>query len=478
MILGLRTSWGLSISDQITTEIGGAAHEHQRCVRNRRRLIHVLVFALFGLLSSCTLLAQSEMPEAELRDIPFKTWLSSNDKAEIPWQIRAVPGGLSEYQRLTATVEVRVSERTMARHSAGSLVCFAEFTDANGQRYENHDVWNRKRAKLGPNTDYLSFVFEAFVLPGKYTVAIALYDTATKEHSTAHRILHVRTLDKDSLAASWSDLSPVEFRSRELLPEDITDDLKFSVTTRQPIRIEILVNLTATYAASGSTAMYRRTSDALLPELAVLSALSVSNGDAGITLLDLSRQMVLYESDTGYDLDWIRLREALKAIDPNKVSLSSLQSEKQEAQFFLAQVMRRVSAETPSGNGTQPLHVLIVLSGPMEFPKGEDLHPVSPAADCRCRVFYIRRLLVPWSFPAVEILPPPGAGSAEATRLGAYPPPLPFPERASGPCPSNNCNFDRLAKSLAPLRPQVFEVKSPLEFRKALSAILANLEQQ
>src|SRR4029077_4674944 len=120
----------------------------------------------------------------------------------------------------------------------------------------------------------------------------------------------------------------------------------------------------------------------------------VPKGTLNVAVLDLTTQKVIFQQDAVHDLDWPKLGAALKEAGPNKIDIHALENRRQNAQFFVAQVSRRIetgASKAPS----DPLPILIVLSGPMAFESGEDLHPVELAGKPDARVFYIRYLSVP-----------------------------------------------------------------------------------
>src|SRR4029077_555601 len=115
----------------------------------------------------------------------------------------------------------------------------------------------------------------------------------------------------------------------------------------------------------------------------------VPKGTLNVAVLDLTTQKVIFQQDAVHDLDWPKLGAALKEAGPNKIDIHALENRRQNAQFFVAQVSRRIetgASKAPS----DPLPILIVLSGPMAFGSGEDLHPIELAGKPDAEVFYIR----------------------------------------------------------------------------------------
>jgi hypothetical protein len=101
--------------------------------------------------------------------------------------------------------------------------------------------------------------------------------------------------------------------------------------------------------------------------------------------------------------------------------------------------------------------VLIVLSGPMTFAKGQDLTPIEATPEPGTRVFYIRYYSLVPSRGGPPQMGPPG-------RL----PPI------AGP---GGLIEDSLERTLKPLAPRLFNVTTPTEFRSALAAIIGEISQ-
>ena len=202
----------------------------------------------------------------------------------------------------------------------------------------------------------------------------------------------------------------------------------------------------------------------LVPALKVISQIEVRNGSINVTLLDLERRKVSFAQEEVRTLDWERLKAALLVNDPNKIDVHALENHEQNAQFFVSEIRKRLertetNGDVPLGLEAEPTKVLIVLSGPMAFPKGQDLRPIEAAPEPGSKVFYIRYL------SSASI---PSAGDTGARRRGHESPRCPMPPRG----PSTE---DSLARTLKPLAPRVFDVTNPTEFRSALASIIGEI---
>jgi hypothetical protein len=448
------------------------------------RAISILIF--LAMLAAPGIFAQDEGENGGLPPIPFDALIAGNDTAQIPWEVLAGEWGLTAQQRLRATIEVRIPARQMAsRLGTGKLIFMAQITDSQGHAYRNHQEYDLAALKLPPGTQYLSVAFNAFVLPGDYQLAIALYDTATKEYSVAHRDMRVAAIRNDPLPELWNGLPSVDFWPTRDPMETMQAKLSLALQTKRRIHVEVLLNTTFTKGVNPSKSLYDHSLTILAPEFETLAQVSPANGKLDAAALELTDRKVLFEQDGVTTLDWQRFADSLVTVNPGVISASSLQNQPREAEYFTGEVMRRISSEggQPDDRGTNALRVLIVLTGPMSFPIHEALRQISAEGDCGCRVYYIRSHTVGPSSPVMP-LDDQNQDTALPPARGHNPPQLPQLDGSGAPttppsdaCPANACNYDELENTLAPLRPRVFDVYSPMDFRRALASILSDVGQ-
>src|SRR5207245_253474 len=151
--------------------------------------------------------------DPEFASVPFDKWLTGADQAPIKWTARMLPAGLSSFQRLLAGIEIKVDGADLARRRGeGQLMIFVQLTDEKGATYQDHGAIGLAKVEEGLKSSDVVYTESVFVLPGDYRVAIAIFDTATKEHASRKDKLHVPPLKNDPLPGSWRDLPPVEFR--------------------------------------------------------------------------------------------------------------------------------------------------------------------------------------------------------------------------------------------------------------------------
>ena len=366
-----------------------------------------------------------------------------------------------------ARVEVQMDGAELARRRGkGQLVIFVRLTDAEGRPYQDHGSIDLEKIEEGIRNQNVTYAESAFVLPGDYRVAVAIFDTATGEHSAKQEKLHVPAPKNDPLPDAWRDLPPVELIPHAEPPDSwylptVAGRLHLPAETRRPVQIAVMVNLTPSERLSHSQQVPERNLGALLPALKVISQMAVRNGSLSVALLDLARRRVTFHQEDIHNLDWPALRDSLKEADAGTIDVKSLEDRHHKVEFFEAQVRGRIRpvAKEKSSGAAAPARVLIVLSNPVEFESGEDLQPIRLAPESDCRVFYIRYHphIVP---PAV---PPPALARGRRQRPGLPPPAI------------RETQIDQLAPTLKPLGPQLFDVETPEQFRKALATTLAGI---
>jgi hypothetical protein len=358
----------------------------------------------FGLTAALCLIGGAESISAQngsldpaFKTIPFDSWIDQGDQAHIRWTAHVLPVELSNHQRLQAKIDIQVDGNELARRRGkGFLVILVQFTDSDNRIYQTHEAIDLQLIKDDIGRSNISYIPAAFVTPGDYRISLAVFATATGEHSAMRLPLHVNPAKNDPLPSAWQDLPPVEIVPAAQSPDDlflpnITGRLHLPLETRRPVRVEILVNASPIAASEplGTEQTGNRSLTSLIPALKVIANTSVRNGALNVAVLDLTTQKVIFQQDAVHDLEWPKLGAALKEAGPNKIDIHALENRRQNAQFFVAQVSRRVEGGAPKSQ-TDPLTVLIILSGPMAFTSGEDLHPIELAGKPEAEVFYIR----------------------------------------------------------------------------------------
>jgi len=403
--------------------------------------------------------------------------LKGGGEAHLRWSAEISASRLGVQQRLVVVLSVRIDgAEFVKRNIPGQVVVFLEIRDQDDRVFRTHRALHFDELKNAGALAAVSLDQYTFILPGDYQVAAAVYDAQSKEHVLKKMKLHVPELARDPLPGSWRNFPEVEFVTITEPPDgwfmpEISSRLSLPVQNARPVRVEVVVNESPTELATrrvGRT--ISRNMGNLIPALKALSQMEIRNGSIDVTLLDLERRKVSFNQEQVSKLDWPRLRAALLDNDPNQIDVHALENHEQNAQFFVSEVRKRLDStesngDVPLGLTADPARVLIVLSGPMAFPKGQDLRPIEAAPEPGTRVFYIRYY-------------PPRPNFQSEPQLEGMHPRGRLPPAPNVPAPvRGGATEDSLARTLKPLAPRIFDVTTPTEFRAALAAIMAEISQ-
>jgi hypothetical protein len=400
---------------------------------------------------------QDGSPDSIFSTIPFEQWLNENNQARIRWTLHLSDPELSSHQRLIVNLDVQVEGSELARRRGeGQLMILVQLSDSKSRTWQNHQAIDLDRIQAGIKPDNAVFTQPFFVLPGDYRVSVAVFYSASGEHSIIKRNLHVAPLKNDPLPDIWSDLPAVEFPGpqssfdRWYLPS-VAGRLKLAVETRHPMNVALLVNLTPPERFSASTGMQNRNLEALLPATKVLSQVEWHNAKFSLELLDLARRRVTYRQENNLEnnqtLDWSKASSALDHVNPGIIDARSLANRRYSADFFLNRISRQIifpneAVRTP--------RVVIVLSSTVFFEPGVELRAIRLASRPDVTVIYIRYHLRP------AVLVDPTGRPRRTYTTGVE---------------------DELAPLLKPLAPRIFDVATPEQFRRTLALVLSLIAQ-
>lgn len=405
------------------------------------------------------LLATGGSPDAVFSPLPFEAWLSQNEQAHIHWTVRISDIELTNYQRLSTRVEIEVDGPELAkRRGKGQFLMLVQFNDDRGGVWQFHESIDLTRVPEAIKHNAALYAQSYFLLPGDYRIAIAVYDTATAEHSVIKRRLHVSPLRNDPLPEAWMGLPAVELIAEDEPPNNwylpFSGRLRLAVEPHHPVEVDLVVNMTPSERLSGSSGAQNQNLSFLLPIFKVISQLEWRNSTLNVTLLDLAHHRVAFQQDNVRRLEWRRARKSLAEINPGIIDVHSLENRRFSADFFLSQIAGRIGELHDS-----PQRVVIVLSSPVEFQSGEELNPIDLSARPDFKIYYFR--YQPQPQPVFAGRPIGRQAWARTRRL---------PQRqAFAP------ELDQLAPLLKPVDPRLYDVTTPEQVRRALAGMMAEI---
>jgi len=410
------------------------------------------ILVVFALASASGLFAR-DGSDPLFATVPFDQWLEQKQQTPMHWTLSISAPALSAHQRLGVILDAQVDGLELARRRGeGKLLVLAQLTDGKNRTWQNHVETDLEHVEEGIKSNNVIFSQSFFVLPGDYRVAVAVFDTASGEHNVIQRTLHIAPLKNDPLPDLWRDLPPVEFFTPEPVPDrwflpSVEGRLRLPVESRHPTEVSLLVNLTPAERFTSSSRVQNRNLGAIVPSTKVLSEADWHNAKLSIELLDLSRRRVAFRQDDMQLFHWADARGALTETNTGTIDVKELANRRLSADFFLNQIAQKIQVPAAVGKSSR---ALIILSASVFFEPGVELHPIAVAPQPGVTVFYVRfqEAQAPARLPAnPDLIPPP-------RRL--------LPQ-------------DQLEPLLRPLAPRLFDVSTPLEFRRALAAILAQI---
>jgi hypothetical protein len=328
--------------------------------------------------------------------VPFEKWLSEGERADIPWSADILPAQLSLHQRLMLRVVIRLHGRELEeRRGAGEFVTLVQYTDGAGRIWQNHTTLDLAKLPPGTGVQQLAIAQYAYVLPGDYSLAIAVCDSATLEHGLIVRQVHAAPLAIDPLPKAWTGLPAVDFIPPTPEPPDVwylpgvEGRLKLPVATRRPVHLHLLVNMTPSSELAGSISAMQRNMNAVIPIMKAFSQIDLGNGRMDAALLDLTHLRVAFEQSDAGRLNWDRMRKVFLDVKPGIVDTHSLENRRKIVTFFRNELVRLLLPVGP-GSEEAPIPIVIVLSGPAFLEDQEPGGPVQLPGNPDHRVFYIR----------------------------------------------------------------------------------------
>jgi hypothetical protein len=413
-----------------------------------RQSLAILCFCLISLAHAAQ---QDSKPELNpFEQLPFQQWIAQGKVEQLPWKTSAFVIGLTNHQRLVARFVMQVKTKPVARRGEpagnGQIVGLFQLTDSAGRTYRRYGKLDVGEVNVEMNDKDLVDYWDAFVLPGDYTVDFALYHSGTGEHSFIEKKLSVPPLKKDPLPEAWRDLPPVEFVDPAKPPDkeiffhpEITGKLYLPLAARTPVKLQVLFDLTPSELFHGSQSRFNRYLVAAIPTFKVFSQIAVQNGSLDMAIVDLLQQQVTFEQKNVRSLDWPLLKKALNTTAPATVNVQTLGVRNPTPVFLRDEISRRINSAQSRPDVSKPVQVFVIFSSSLTDYSFKDMEQQPLPEDCSCRVYYLE---YDFSWMNYEF-----------------------------------SNTGKVEKMLRPLKTKSFRIHSPDDMRRALATILQEVSE-
>ncbi len=380
-------------------------------------------------------------------NIPFDRWIAQGKHQSIPWKFWVSPVDLSYDQRLEFSVEVEIDSRKLTKlGERHDLYLITRIGDERGHWIEQ--AWLGMRvSRPPPKRSVLTFRQRFFVLPGRYRVAVVLYDHDTGLYSARAQWIQGQPVKNDPLPNAFSSLprvqalAPIGQQEPRFLP-GIYSRLALPVQTERPIHFEVILSYPFTNFGFPLTA------------LNVFSQMRPKQYTYHITVVDPSTRSVVLEQNNVREADWLALRNTIRKANPGVISAEALEGSRQNLVYLRDLLAQRLAEPLPDVAGRQPLKVLLVLGAPrFLLPRDAERVELAPELLGEALFFQVRTPLP--SFFAVRFSP------------------------ILQSIVSSHLAFDGVLKDiLSRENAKRFEVATPMEFRRALAEIISLMEQR
>ncbi len=329
----------------------------------------------------------------------FDRWAQQGPIQQIPFKLHTLSHGLSLHQRIVAHVELEIAGRELVqRTSHGRLVALVRVTDPQGHDVRDFGIIELKEAKPELRKQTWTSTWEAFALPGEYRITVALYDKVSGEHSLQETRLRVQGLKNDPLPQVWQGIpwwefwAPLTDVQDEIYRSDIDTPLHLAIRNKQPIKVEVLADLTPSDLFHGSSRFYERYLAVALPLMKALTQLQLENGSLDVEAVDLRRRRVTFQQAAVKKLDWPAMKKVLAPENgPSAIDAKALGQKHESPDFLRDELLALLARPEKEDPGARPaFKVFFVLGSPMDFYAFHHFPAIDAAQAENCVVYYLQ----------------------------------------------------------------------------------------
>ena len=402
-------------------------------------------------------------------------FLNGPDHSDFAWKFATYGPHFTMQQRYILGVYATIEGSRLSHTPADELHFVLKVANAKNQwiaeRYTRVKIPHKADA-----SEDVNYFCSLYLRPGRYTVALVVYDAVLKQENIRRKRLNVSLLNKDPLPQLDRNLPEIEFTSES--PRDYAsrfpnvtnhmDDLVtlssmenfantesshrldwtlaegkewLPVNNSSSLSIDIVANISSDYDHNRNLFLRsnyhtRRVKSSDIVRIAsVLSHLGLRKGCIRVTIVDTLRMETFFDREDAADFDWPRAGELISKQDSATIEASSLGSQDQAPAYLLEKFNGIFEKDGCNSVRESSPKIVIVVSRDIEFlaahTRIERVLPQNPAS---ARFFY---------FQVTDSI----------------------------------YGEDDLLKMLKPAKPRQFLVPDSYAFRKSLAALITSLEK-
>jgi hypothetical protein len=404
--------------------------------------------------------------------LPIEQWLSEGEKKQFRCDVHISRPTITFQQRYRVFIKANLPAPSLQRESIQrDLHFFVKVAEENGKWLEGQTYNHFRVEQQFDKRIDLELDAGLYLQPGRFTIAVIVYDSVLNEHNVVFRNITVDPPKHDAFPKLLEGLPRVEF-----LPEPVegvatlaAGHASLPVETQRPVELDVVVDLSPYTQRRWLQAQWapgpaqrgmqqgpmnngsllpgfrsplpegvRRTvkgfQSRLLEAASALSDLNPTNGCTRVTVFNALSRRVLLKAQPSISADWLKTWDDVLGTQLSLISVQDLAGSVEAAKFLRDQV-QTVMSQAPRCNlmGRRPVRILAILSRGAHFPDGTTQPTIE--AKCDCRIFYLLE-------------------HEDVTDM-----------------------FDDLQRMLKPLSPKRMEFSDPGHFRHKLSDLIRTIQE-
>ncbi|MBP1622687.1 MAG: hypothetical protein H6Q07_707, partial [Acidobacteria bacterium] len=315
-------------------------------------------------------------------------WLRGPDRKEFSWNVSA-SSSLSLQQRHVLQVIATIPGSRLPESRVGRDLHFVLKIAAADNRWV--PGYSYTRVPVPPKLEKfhsIAFADRVYLRPGRYTVALMVYDPVLEKGNLWRKQLRVLPTNGDPLPELDRNLKYIQFMTpsdsllaegREWLP----------VKNKRRLCVDVVANVPVDRNYNDRRGEYPRMWDTLQAS-SVLSNLTLSNGHVRVTILDPLRMKTHFDRENAAKFDWHHAGEVLAHQDSTTIDKSLVAAQTEASAYLFDKLNEILEDNACAPSADSPLKVVIVVSRHIVFPKHTEIRRVSPQNPKSVRFYYVR----------------------------------------------------------------------------------------
>lgn len=369
--------------------------------------------------------------------LPVDAWLLGPDRHDFPWKVHLLGPRLTFQQRYLEQVRVTIPANAVNKGSARHDLHFLVKVANDQGKWLEPDSYTHYRVppKLDSSTE-LQFGVGFYIRPGRYTFAVFAFDSESGEGNLwrsrvsipplpqlGHELPAVEFVDdfpQDTVVGdsrNWLHGSPrrggkwtISMMGDGNAPiyylagsEENGETWGLGhgqgwlpIATVRPVRLDLILNfserLDPKLKYEDPARTNRINAGRLLQISSLLGHVKMRTGCVRLNVLDMLRMQTILDSVDTTAIDWDKFQETIRNLDRNTIEIGKLEARNNASMFFRDSVAKVMSDSTAcDSSGVPPLHAIIIaVSSALRFPSGTKIEYIRPDNRCNCRLYYLR----------------------------------------------------------------------------------------